>query len=302
MILGTGASLSGMIETTGLQTHTVGEGADLITYDVRGDLASATDEKPVLFMFACPMDASGFGGLAGYFADRPVVTYDPRGAGRNPTGTTDVSPEQHGEDLHRVIEALGVGAVDCFGTSGGAVNLIALATAHPEDIRTAVAHEPPIFVGLPDEATLMAAIHDLKATYAASGNGPAMAKFIRLVMGQGELPADYLDQPAPDPAQFGQASEDDGTRDNPLMRNMPAGNLYTVDAAALDALGDRLVIAVGVESGGGPAARGGRAVAEALGRPVVDLPGDHGSFLDSSYAEPTGTEAVAAKLRELLDS
>ena len=43
----------------------------------------------------------------------------------------------------------------------------------------------------------MAAIHDMKATYATSGNGPAMAKFIALVMSQGELPADYLDQPRP---------------------------------------------------------------------------------------------------------
>ena len=40
-------------------------------------------------MFASPMDAGGFGTLAGYFTDRPVVTYDPRGTGRNPTGTTD---------------------------------------------------------------------------------------------------------------------------------------------------------------------------------------------------------------------
>ena len=189
-----------MTSTTDAQTLTVGEGDDLITYDVRGDLASATDDKPALFMFASPMDASGFGTLAGYFTDRPVVTYDPRGAGRNPTDTIDVSPEQHGEDLHRVIEALDVGAVDCFGSSGGAVNLLALAAAHPEDVRTAVAHEPPVFVGLPDEDTLMAAIHDKKATYASAGDGPAMAKFIALVMGQGELPADYLDQPAPDPA------------------------------------------------------------------------------------------------------
>ena len=34
-----------------------------------------------------PMDATGFGTLAGHFTDRPVVTYDPRGAGRNPTDT-----------------------------------------------------------------------------------------------------------------------------------------------------------------------------------------------------------------------
>ena len=50
-----------------------------------------------------------------------------------------------------MIEALGVGAVDCFGTSGGAVNLLALAAAHPEDVHGAVAHEPPTFVGLPDK-------------------------------------------------------------------------------------------------------------------------------------------------------
>ena len=63
---------------------------------------------------------------------------------------------------------------------------------------------------------------------------------------------------------------------------------YKVDADALDVLGDRLIIAVGVESGEGPAARGGRAVAALLGRRSVDLPGDHGSFLDSSYGEPPG--------------
>ncbi len=42
-----------------------------------------------------------------------------------------------------MIEALGVGPVDCMGTSGGAVNLLALAAAHPEDINRAVAHEAP---------------------------------------------------------------------------------------------------------------------------------------------------------------
>ena len=211
-----------------------------------------------------------------------------------------MTPEQHGEDLHRVIEALGVGPVDAFGSSGGGVNLLALCAAHPEDVRTAVSHEPPIFTGLPDEAVLIAAIQDMKATYAAAGNGPAMAKFIQLVMATEEIPADYLDRPAPDPAMFGQSSEDDGSRDNPLMRNMPACNVYELDVDALAGLGDRLVVAVGVQSGDGPAARGGRAVAARLGRPVADLPGDHGSFFDSSYGEPTGVAEVADRLRELL--
>ena len=121
-------------------------------------------------------------------------------------------------------------------------------------------------------------------------------------MGQGELPADYLDQPDPDPAMFGQSTEDDGSRDNPLMRNMPAGNLLEVDVDALATLGDRLFIAVGTESGEGPAARGGRAVAARLGRPVTDFPGDHGNFFDSSYAEATGVAEAATRIRELIDS
>ncbi len=281
---------------TDMQTLTVGDGDDLITYDVRGDPASA---RP-LFLFASPMDASGLGSLASHFTDRPVVTYDPRGAGRNPKATSDVTPELHAEDLHRVIEALGVGPVDAFGSSGGGVNLLALCAAHPEDVRVAVAHEPATFVGLPDTDVVLAAIDDIKATYARSGNGPAMAKFIQLVMRTEELPSDYLDQPPPDPAMFGQPAEDDGSRDNPLMRNMPACTAYEVDVAALAALGDRVVVAVGEESADGAAARGGRETARRLGLEVADFPGDHGNFFDSSYAQATGVAEAAARLRQLI--
>jgi pimeloyl-ACP methyl ester carboxylesterase len=281
---------------TDAQTFTVGEGDDLITYDVRGDLSTG---RP-LFMFASPMDASGFGSLASYFTDRPVVTYDPRGAGRNPTGTSDVTPEQHAGDLHRVIEALGVGPVDAFGSSGGGVNLLALCAAHPEDVATAVAHEPATFVGLRDSEVVLAAIDDIKETYSRDGNGPAMARFIQLVMRTEELPADYLDQPAPDPAMFGQPTEDDGSRDNPLIRNMPACTAYEVDVEALTPLGRRIVIAVGSDSADGAAARGGRETARRLGLPVADFPGDHGSFFDSSYGEASGVAEAAARLRELL--
>ena len=35
---------------------------------------------------------------------------------------------------------------------------------------------------------------------------------------------------------FGQSAEDDGSRDNPLMRNMPGCNVFAPDADALAAL------------------------------------------------------------------
>ena len=141
-------------------THVAGTGDDAITYDIHGDLGTASAERPALFLFAAPMDATGLQQLAEQFADRPVITYDPRGAGRNPVATTDISVEQHAADLHRVITALGAGAVDAFGSSGGAVTLLALLTEHPDDVRRAVVHEPPLADGLPDRETVLSVVAD----------------------------------------------------------------------------------------------------------------------------------------------
>jgi pimeloyl-ACP methyl ester carboxylesterase len=229
-----------------------------------------------------------------------VVTYDPRGAGRNPTHTTPLTAEEHAEDLHQVIEALGAGPVDVFASSGGAINALALAAAHPEDVRRVVAHEPPTAALLPDRDTVLAVCRDMRATYDAQGSGPAMAKFISFVMYEGPAPDDYLDQPAPDPAMFGMSSEDDGSRTDPLMRNIPGCNAYEPDIESLSALGDRLVVAVGAESGQQMAARGGRSVAEALGRPVVEYPSNHAGFLGGEYGQQGDPDAFAAALRSSL--
>jgi hypothetical protein len=41
--------------------------------------------EPPLLLIGASMAASGFEALAGYFADRTVVTYDPRGSERTET-------------------------------------------------------------------------------------------------------------------------------------------------------------------------------------------------------------------------
>ncbi len=81
-----------MSETTTTETHTVGSGTATVTYDVHGDLSQATPDRPALLMIGSPMDAVGFTTLGRHFTDRPVVTYDPRGAGRNPDGHRLRSP------------------------------------------------------------------------------------------------------------------------------------------------------------------------------------------------------------------
>src|SRR5579864_9528564 len=52
----------------------------VLHYDVR---AGDDSTQPVLLIIGSPMGASGFGTLAERFADRTVVTYDPRGAERS---------------------------------------------------------------------------------------------------------------------------------------------------------------------------------------------------------------------------
>ncbi len=281
-------------------THTVGEGEGTIHYDVHGDLSAATPDRPALLAFANPMEAAAFAALAAEIQDRPVVTVDPRGAGRNPTGTSPMTPEQHAGDLHRVIEALGVGPVDAFGSSGGAICLLALLEAHPGDVRRAVVHEPPFVDVLADRDAVLAACTDVRDTYDRAGIGPAMAKFIALVMQPEPLPADYLDRPAPDPAAFGMSAEDDGDRTNPLMRNMPVCNAHVPDYTALASLGERLRVAVGTESGQEVAARGGYGLAQRLGREVDVFPSHHAGFTSAEGDFPGQPEAFAAKLREVL--
>jgi pimeloyl-ACP methyl ester carboxylesterase len=281
-------------------THTVGGGEDIIHYDVHGDLSAATPDRPALVAFANPMEAAAFTALAANIPDRPVVTIDPRGAGRNPTDTSPLTVEQHAADLHHVIEALGVGRVDAFGSSGGAICLLALLGAHADDIRRAVVHEPPFVDVLTDGDTVLAACADIRNTYDMVGSGPAMAKFLALVTQPGPLPADYLDRPAPDPAAFGMSAEDDGDRTSPLMRNIPVCNAYVPDYAALAALGDRVRVAVGAESGQELAARGAYGLAARLGCEVDVFPSHHAGFASADGGFPGQPEAFAAKLRSLL--
>jgi pimeloyl-ACP methyl ester carboxylesterase len=47
-------------------------------------------------------------------------------------------PDEHADDLHRLIAALDAGPVDIFASSGGAVNALALVARHPEQVRTRI--------------------------------------------------------------------------------------------------------------------------------------------------------------------
>ena len=287
---------------TEAKTRTLDVPGATLTYDVRpGD----SGDEPVLFLIGSPMGAAGFGSLAGHFNDRTIVTYDPRGADRStkPDMTSESTPEEHADDVHRIIQDLGGGPVDLFASSGGATNALALVAQHPEDVRTLVAHEPPVAAVLPDRENAQSASQAVHETYMRDGFGAGMAQFIAVVSHQGEFPDDFAQQPAPDPAMFGMPTEDDGSRTDPLMaQNMISGSTYEPDFEALRAASTRIVIAAGVESEGILPSRAAFVVAERLGSEVAIFPSGHGGFMGGEYGQPAGEpEAFAAKLRDVLE-
>ncbi len=274
-----------------------------IVYDVHGPLPTA-DGRPPLLMIGQPMDASGFKTLVSHFPDRTVITYDPRGLGRSSRkdGRTDHSPTVQADDVHALIGALGVGPVQMFASSGGAVTALALVAAYPNDVTTLVAHEPPLIPVLRDAKAAERARAGFRDAYEARGRGAGMAAFIAMTSWRGEFTDDYFTQPAPDPAQFGMPSEDDGSRDDPLLSDRSwAVSSYRPDVDALTAAPTRIVIAVGEESMGTFTGRTSVATAELLGQQAAVFPSHHGGFMGGEFGYPGQPEAFARRLREVLD-
>jgi pimeloyl-ACP methyl ester carboxylesterase len=276
-------------------------GADLV-YDVHGPLPTADGRHP-LVMIGQPMDASGFQAQVALFPDRTVVTYDPRGLGRSTRTDGEVTnePETQAEDVHALIAALDTGPVDMLASSGGAVTALALVTAYPDDVATLVAHEPPIDAVLPDAAAVRRARDAYTQAYQDHGWGAGMAAFVAMTSWEGEITDEYLAQPAPDPAAFGMPTEDDGTRDDPLLSDRSwAVVYYQPDFEALKAAPTRIVIAVGEESLNVYTGRTAIALAEQLGQQATVFPSHHGGFMGGEFGYAGQPEAFAVKLREVL--
>ena len=286
--------------TSQMTTHTLDVPGATLTYDIRQNEAS---NEPILLLIGSPMGAAGFGTLAKHFIERTVATYDPRGSERSvlTDPASPITPDDHADDLHRLIQAIGGGPVDLFASSGGAVNALALVSKHPEEVRTLVAHEPPLASIVPDREYALAACEAVHETYQRSGWGAGMAHFIVVVSHRGPFTAEIVSQPAPDPAMFGMPTADDGSRTDPMLgQSVITSTHYEPDFAALRTTATQIVVAAGEKSDGEMAHRGAQAVAERLGVELVIFPSDHGGFLGGEYGQTGEPDAFATKLRRVL--
>ncbi|HEV3361094.1 MAG TPA: alpha/beta hydrolase [Pseudonocardiaceae bacterium] len=247
-----------------------------LSYQVRGS-------GPVLLLIpGGPADGSNFDSVAPLLAENhTVLTYDPRGLSASTADdpTADITVEIQADDAHRLLDAVTDEPAYVFGSSGGAITGLVLATAHPEQVATLVAHEPPIIELLPDREERRAHNEDVYRTARTLGIGAAMGKFMA---GAGfDIPDDDADDDSDD---------DDGEPDAESLAALARmqANLevffgpmwralgdYTPDLAALRATPSRVVIGVGSTSPGQLAYRTGMRLAEQLGQEPSVFPGDH---------------------------
>jgi pimeloyl-ACP methyl ester carboxylesterase len=264
---------------------------------------------PALLMIpGAPADAGVFGGIAGQLADRyTVVTYDTRGTSRSPLDgpPEDQRIEVHADDAARLIAAIGEGPANVLGCSGGALIGLDLVGRYPERVRTLVAHEPPAMNLLPDAAGWRAAFQDVCDTYRRDGVGPAIGRFIVAAMATSpEAAADPARvpqaPPMPDMSRMSPETLESMARMQANFEFLFAHILRTTighkpDIAAVRAAPSRVVVAVGQESEGQMPNRAGLALAERLGIPPVEVPGDHAGF-------STHPEAFAEAVHEALSA
>ncbi|TWD79154.1 pimeloyl-ACP methyl ester carboxylesterase [Kribbella amoyensis] len=269
--------------TLTVTTRTLAVPGARLYHEVRGD-------GPLVVLVGAPMDARSFEPLADLLAtDHTVLTADPRGINRSPLDdpASGSTPEQRADDLARLITELDAGPATVFGSSGGAVSVLALAQHYPDLVRTVIAHEPPLENLLADRDDLHRRSDDLMATYLRGDVVGAWRKFFGAA--NIDAPDELLE------AMFG------GDRDPQVVADerfwfeyeMRASIRWQPDVSALRDGPVDLVVGIGTDSAGQLCDRTSRALAAGLGVEPALFPGDHTGFAEDP-------EPFAARLRAVL--
>jgi pimeloyl-ACP methyl ester carboxylesterase len=116
-----------------------------IYHEVRGS------GPTVLFVAGATGDGGHFERVAESLSDEfTVVTYDRRANSRSPRpdGWEETSTEEQSEDAAKLIEDMDLAPIAIFGSSVGAIIGLDLVIRHPELVRGAILHEPPMTAGM----------------------------------------------------------------------------------------------------------------------------------------------------------
>ncbi|MFI5730774.1 alpha/beta fold hydrolase [Kribbella sp. NPDC051587] len=230
-------------------------------YEVRGS-------GPLVVLVGAPMGADAFAPLAELLADGySVLTTDPRGINRSRfTDGGTSTPEQRADDLAWLIREVDRGPAVAFGSSGGAVSVLALAQNHPETVHKVIAHEPPLDRLVPDGDELLAKSEKLMADYLSGDTVGAWKQFFALA--NIELPPGMAEQ------MF--SGERDADERFWFEHEMRESISWQPDIAKLQ----NVIVGIGEDSKGQLCDRTSTALAGLLGIEPTRFPGGHTGFAD----------------------
>jgi pimeloyl-ACP methyl ester carboxylesterase len=141
----------------------------------------------VLFIMGATRDGGHFHGLADLLADEyTIVIYDRRGNGRSPRprGWKTTSNHEQADDAAALLGSIGLAPAAVFGTSLGAIYALALLIRHPDAVRGAILHEPPLYGVLEHpEEVLAEVVPQLRAAMETGGAPALIERFWRWVAG-----------------------------------------------------------------------------------------------------------------------
>ncbi|MFD6163316.1 alpha/beta fold hydrolase [Nocardia sp. NPDC060256] len=265
--------------------HTLAVPGASLYYEIRGG-------GPLLLLITGGNgDAAVFDALAERLADRyTVVAYDRRGFARSPlAGPPEDRVVNDGADAAALLTHLGDQPAYVFGSSSGAIVALELLSRYPDSVRMVVAHEPPMATLLPDSATWLEFFDNIYRTSRTEGSMVAMGAFAE-GMGlrrPGQQPQEPPPESAPMIARIQQNLE--FWMENELRQYVR----YAPDLPALRKSADKLVLGIGHDSTGTFPALPNLALAEELGREVVEFVGNHIGYV-------TDADEFATQLDQLL--
>jgi pimeloyl-ACP methyl ester carboxylesterase len=159
-------------------------------YELRGE------GPAVLFVSGATGDAGHYAEVAEALADElTVVTYDRRGNSRSPRpqGWNRTSIEEQADDGAALLAALGTSPAAVFGNSGGALIACSMLLRHPEAVRGAILHEPPLATVVSEAASGTRELQTMiEQTMVRGGPAAAVEAFVRFATGSAfdRIPSD----------------------------------------------------------------------------------------------------------------
>ncbi|CAM0140539.1 hypothetical protein VKS41_006558 [Umbelopsis sp. WA50703] len=205
-----------------------------------------------------------------------VVTYDRRGFSQSKLESEqdyEHRLDTDADDVQRLINHVSGSPAFVLGSSSGAIVTLNLLERHPESVKMAIVHEPPLSNLLPDAEEWSVFFFDIYDTYKQSGIPAAAQKFTSLVKNRAD--AETMRKTLAEPR-----SEE--VRQNTNYWFEHELRQYSTHAPNMDAIkrsADKIILCIGEKSEGDFPSLPAHEMAKSLGKSIFYISGGHLGYL-----------------------